>query len=251
MKKGLLIIALVLLTGSFIFAQGQQDAEGEKTYVFASDATWPPMEFVNEEGDIVGFDIDLLAAIAEEMDFSYEIRNTAWDGIFAGLANKAYDAVISSVTITDDRKKQMNFTEPYINVGQILIVRTDMDNVSGLEDLTGRNVGVQNGTTGDFVLDDYPQVERKAYDEIGFAVEDLLNGNVDGVVCDSVIAADYVMNNPNYQGRLEIVGEPFTDEYLGIAVQKDNDELLNILNEGLEKVIESGKRDELISKWLR
>lgn len=248
MKKILLIAAVSLIFGGMLFAQAQQE---DDTYIIASDATWPPMEFVNEEGDIVGFDIDLIEAIAEEAGFSYEIKNTAWDGIFAGLANGAYDAIISSVTITEERKAQMAFTEPYINVGQILIVRTEMNNISGLEDLNGHKVGVQNGTTGDFVLDDYPQVDRMAYDEIGFAVEDLLNKNVDGVVCDSVIAADYVMNNENYQGKLEIVGEPFTDEYLGIAVQKNLPEFLELLNEGLEKVIASGKRDELMNKWLR
>ncbi|MCF7954056.1 MAG: basic amino acid ABC transporter substrate-binding protein [Spirochaetales bacterium] len=248
MKKILLIAAVSLIFGGMLFAQAQQE---DDTYIIASDATWPPMEFVNEEGDIVGFDIDLIEAIAEEAGFSYEIKNTAWDGIFAGLANGAYDAIISSVTITEERKAQMAFTQPYINVGQILIVRTEMNTIGGLEDLNGHKVGVQNGTTGDFVLDDYPQVDRMAYDEIGFAVEDLLNKNVDGVVCDSVIAADYVMNNENYQGKLEIVGEPFTDEYLGIAVQKNLPEFLELLNEGLEKVIASGKRDELMNKWLR
>ena len=78
-----------------------------------------------------------------------------------------------------------------------------------------------------------------------------MNGNVDGVVCDSPVAADYVLQNENYQGALKIVGEPFTEEYYGIAVQKGNTELLNKINTGLKKVIESGKRDELIDKWLR
>ena len=243
-----LVIIILLIT---LVVIGGCKKEEKKSYVFASDVAWAPMEFVDANGDVVGFDIDLMAALAEEAGFEYEIRNTAWDGIFAGLANGAYDGIISSVTITDERKEAMDFTDPYINAGQVLIVRKDTTGVTTLEDMVGMKVGVQNGTTGDFAVEAVSGVERRAYDEIGFAVEDLMNGNVDGVVCDSPVAADYVLQNENYKDALKIVGEPFTEEYYGIAVQKGDTELLNKLNAALKKVIESGKRDELIDKWLR
>jgi polar amino acid transport system substrate-binding protein len=249
MKKIMLLTLLVLAFGmSAVFAGPQADAD---TIVFATDATWPPMEYIDEKGDLVGFDIDLLNAMAEAGDFEIEIRNTAWDGIFAGLKNGAYDAVCSSVTITEERKAEMAFTDPYINAGQILIVKKDMTGIFSLDDMSGMKVGVQNGTTGDFALDSFPDVVRKAYDEVGFAVEDLMNGNVDGVVCDSIVASDFVLSNAAYAGKLQIVGEPFTDEFFGIAVQKDNTELLAKLNASLNAVRESGKLDELINKWLR
>ena len=248
MFKRIALVFAILLIAAVLFAGGQKD---ENTYVFASDVAWAPMEFVDANGDVVGFDIDLMAALAKEAGFEYEIRNTAWDGIFAGLANGAYDGIISSVTITDDRKAAMDFTDPYINAGQVLIVQKSTSGVTTLEDMVGMKVGVQNGTTGDFAVEAVAGVERRAYDEIGFAVEDLMNGNVDGVVCDSPVAADYVLQNENYKNTLKIVGEPFTEEYYGIAVQKGDTELLNKLNAALKKVIESGKRDELIDKWLR
>lgn len=249
MKKMILRMTLLLLTTGFLLVGCKKDAS--EKLVFASDATWPPMEFVDKAGDIVGFDMDLIAALAEEAGFEYEVKNTNWDGIFAGLANGAYDAIISSVTITDDRKKAMNFTNPYINAGQILLVRTELEGITELSQMVGKKVGTQQGTTGDFVVEAVSGIDRKAYDDIGLAVEDLLNGNVDGVVCDSPIAADYVMNNPAFIGKLKIVGEPFTEEFFGIAVQKSNDELLKKLNDALAKVIASGKRDELVNKWLR
>ncbi len=249
MKKIMLFTLLVLAFGmGIVFAGPQADAD---TIVFATDATWPPMEYIDEKGDLVGFDVDLMNAMAEAGDFEIEIRNTAWDGIFAGLKNGAYDAVCSSVTITDERKAEMAFTDPYINAGQILIVKKDMTGVDSLDDMSGMKVGVQNGTTGDFALDNFPNVVRKAYDEVGFAVEDLMNGNVDGVVCDSIVASDFVLSNTAYAGKLQIVGEPFTEEFFGIAVQKENTELLGKLNASLDAVRESGKLDELISKWLR
>ncbi|MCG8452087.1 MAG: basic amino acid ABC transporter substrate-binding protein [Spirochaetales bacterium] len=223
----------------------------EPVYVFASDATWPPMEFVDENGDIVGFDMDLLAAIAKEAEFEYEVRNTGWDGIFAGLANGSYDAVISSVTITDERKAAMDFSKPYVNAGQILVVPADYEGSEVLSDFAGKTVGSQQGTTGDFVIEDAEGVIRKAYDEVGLAIEDLANGNLDAVVCDSITAVDYVVGNEAYAGKLKIVGQPFTTEEFGIAVQKGNDELLELINVGLAAIIADGTRGKITEKWLR
>ncbi|WP_156888262.1 basic amino acid ABC transporter substrate-binding protein [Spirochaeta cellobiosiphila] len=249
MKKGIVFftVLLALFVGQ-TYAGGSQE---DNVIVFASDVAYAPMEYVDENGDMVGFDIDMLAELAKVGGFEYKVQNTAWDGIFAGLANGAYDAVISSVTITDERKLQMDFTAPYINAGQVLVVKTESEGLTSLDDFNGKKIGVQIGTTADFTVSDYENIEKKSYDQIPFAFEDLINGNVDGVVVDSVVAADYVSGNENYNGKLKVVGEPFTDEYFGIAVKKGNAELIEKLNAALEEVIASGKRDELINKWLR
>jgi len=221
------------------------------SFVFASDATWPPMEYVDDNGDIVGFDMDLLEAVAKAAGFEYEVKNTGWDGIFAGLANGAYDAIISSVTITEERKATMNFSDPYINAGQILIVPAGYSGGDQLSDFAGKKVGVQQGTTGDFAVEDVPSIDRRAYDDVGLAVEDLVNGNLAAVVCDSVTAIDYVAANENFKGKLEVLGEPFTEEEFGVAVQKDNAELLALINDGLAKVFADGTQSKLVDKWLR
>jgi ABC-type amino acid transport substrate-binding protein len=126
---------------------------GARKIVVATDATWPPMEMVDENKNIVGFDIDLLTAAANAAGFVVEFKNTAWDGIFAGLEAGKYDAVISSVTITEERQKTMDFSTPYINAGQILVVKSDSTNVTTLADLKGKTVGAQIGTTGAFAID--------------------------------------------------------------------------------------------------
>ena len=258
MRKNLLTILAVFGLAVMVFAisgckkESEAAAEPEaRTYVFASDVAYPPLEFVDDEGEVVGFDIDLMAAIAEEAGFEYEIRNTAWDGIFAGLANGSYDGVISAVTITDERKAAMDFSEPYINAGQILVVRADYSGGDQLEDFVGKSIGVQQGTTGDFAVEAIEGIKRKAFDENGLAIEDLVNGNLDAVVCDSTTAVDYVVMNPAYEGKLKVIGEPFTEEYYGIAVQKGDTELLNLINEGLAAVEASGKQEELVNKWFR
>lgn len=233
-----------------LFAGGGADS-GEKVYIFATDATWPPMEFVNDEGEIVGFDIDLMAAVAEASGFEYEVRNTAWDGIFAGLANGAYDGVLSSVTILDERKETMDFSVPYVNAGLILVVRADYAGGDQLEDFVGKRVGAQQGTTGDFAIEAISGIERRAYDDLGLAVEDMVNGNLDAVVCDSVTGINYVADNENFAGKLKILGEPFTEEEFGIAVRKGDTELLKLINDGLAEVFADGTHAELVEKWLR
>ena len=233
-----------------LFAGGGADS-GEKVYVFATDATWPPMEFVNDEGEIVGFDIDLMAAVAEASGFEYEVRNTAWDGIFAGLANGAYDGILSSVTILDERKETMDFSVPYVNAGLILVVRADYAGGDQLEDFVGKKVGAQQGTTGDFAIEAISGIERRAYDDLGLAVEDMVNGNLDAVVCDSVTGINYVADNENFAGKLKILGEPFTDQEFGIAVRKGDTELLKLIDDGLAEVFADGTHAELVEKWLR
>ena len=233
-----------------LFAGGGADSGG-KVYVFATDATWPPMEFVNDEGEIVGFDIDLMAAVAEASGFEYEVRNTAWDGIFAGLANGAYDGILSSVTILDERKETMDFSVPCVNAGLILVVRADYAGGDQLEDFVGKKVGAQQGTTGDFAIEAISGIERRAYDDLGLAVEDMVNGNLDAVVCDSVTGINYVADNENFAGKLKILGEPFTEEEFGIAVRKGDTELLKLINDGLAEVFADGTHAELVEKWLR
>lgn len=253
MKKTALLVLLSLIAVVPVFAGGQaEDESGVPTITVASDATWPPMEFINEDQEIVGFDIDLINAVAEAGGFEVVIQNTAWDGIFAGLANGDYDAVISSVTITEERDRTMDFSMPYINAGQVLIVRQDAPaSWETLEDLAGESVGAQIGTTGAIAVGEVDGVELRTYDEIGLAIEDLAQGRIAGVVADTPIAADFALQNENYSDVLQIVGDSFTEEYYGIAVQEGNDEVLEMINAGLEVVLNDGTVEELQDKWLR
>jgi polar amino acid transport system substrate-binding protein len=218
--------------------------------VVATDATWPPMEFVNDQKEIVGFDIDLIKAIAEKGGFEVEIRNTAWDGIFAGLANGSYDVVISSVTITDKRKQQMDFSEPYVNAGQVIVTKKGATEKT-LADFAGKTMGAQIGTTGAMEIQKNPAITLKTYDEVGLAFEDLFLGRIQGVVVDAPTAASFVLQNPKYKDALMIVGEPFTEEYYGIAVRKGNKRVLDLINKGLAEVKKAGIDKELEKKWLR
>lgn len=221
------------------------------TIKVASDCTWPPMEIVNENKELVGFDIDLIKAIAREANLNVDISNTAWDGIFAGLGSGEYNAIISSVTINDERKAKMDFSDPYLNAGQVLIVKKDNNQIKSLSDLKGKAVGSQINTTGATEIQKVEGVICKTYDEIAFAVEDLAKGRIDGVVCDTPTAANYVLKKDKYKNILQLTGEPFTSEYFGIVTRKGDTDLLNAINLGLKKVKESGELQKLEDKWLR
>ena len=250
MKKQIVLISLIFIwIINNVFAGGSR----EKEYVFATDSTWPPMEFINEERELVGFDIDLAKAIAKEENFKMRFISTGWDGIFAGLQNGEYDAIFSAVTITKKRKETMFFSDPYFNAGQLLAIRKqDMATINGLDDLSGKIVGVQIGTSGAFFVEEsYANVILKTYDDLGPAVEELAQGTIDGIVADIPLIVDYLLNNQKYKDRFITVGEPMTNEEYGVAMKKGNTKLRDIINSGLKKIKSNGIYDKIYSKWIK
>lgn len=246
MKRLFLLTLVALATVLLLSACG---AGGEATVRVATDATWPPFESVNESTkDIEGFDIDLMNAIAEKGGFKVEYINVAFDPLLAGMATCQYDAAISAMTITEDRKKEFLFSEPYFAAGQVVTVRADESAITGKDMLTGKTIGVQLGTTGEIQANDIAGATVKSYDDIGLAFQDLMNGQVDAVIADNPLALGYVGQNPD---RLMTVGDVFTDEDYGIAVCNTKPDVLEKINAGLAAVKADGTIDRLIDKWLK
>ena len=241
------LTALLLVAVLFGFAAC---AKKTSKIVIATDATWPPMEMVDESKNIVGFDIDLMNAAAKAGGFEVEFKNTAWDGIFAGLESGAYNAIMSSVTVTDERKQKYDFSDGYINAGQSVVVRADEQAIKSDKDLPKHTVGAQIGTTGAFAVQKIAGATLKEYDTIDLALLDLLNKNIDAVVVDTPVAADYALASKDFKGKLKIVGQPFTEEYYGVTVRKGEKALLDLFNAGLKKVKASGEYDKIYAKWI-
>ncbi len=223
-----------------------------KKFVIASDASWPPMESVDASKNIVGFDIDLINAIAKDQKFAVEIKNTAWDGIFAGLEGGAYDAILSSVTITDDRKKTYDFSDPYFDANQAIVVRMDDPAIKAEADLAGKKVGAQIGTTGAiYVGDKIKEATLKQYDTPDLAMMDLLNKNIDAVIVDTPVAANYALQAEQFKGKLAMVAQIVTDERYGLTVQKgDPKKVLALFNAGLKNLKANGEYDKIYQKWI-
>ena len=239
---------ICLMVGLFILSCGT--LAFAKTYVVGTSADFPPFEYV-EDGNYVGFDLDLIRAIGEEQGFDVEIKDMSFDSLIAGLKTGNVDIVIAGMTITDKREKVVDFTNPYYTADQSVIVKEDSD--LNLTVLYGDNkVGVQTSTTGDLWVSD--NLAKKdiltgkvvRYDTFVLAVTDLINENLDAIVLDSPVADRFIDLRP-----VKKVGIIVTGEEYGIAVNEGNEELLNLLNEGIEKVKESGKMGELIDTYFK
>lgn len=250
MKK-LFTILLLIVPIAIGFAGGTKEKQ-EGVVVFALDATWPPMEFVDtDSGEVVGFTVDLVRAIAQEEGFGVSFQTVSWSGIFAGLTKGDYDGISSSVTITEERKKTMAFSDAYFNAGQMLAINKKLaGKVNSLTDLVGKEVGAQIGTTGANEVAKHEGVILKTYDALGPAVEELANETLDGIVADTPLIADYLLKNKRYAGLFITVGEPMTTEEYGFVFTLENTELLNKMNSGLAKVKASGEYDKIYAKWI-
>jgi polar amino acid transport system substrate-binding protein len=239
----LVLVGLVL----FSLVLGGCAAKAEKVRI-ATDATWPPFESVNEETkEIEGFDIDLMNAIAEEAGLEIEFVNVGWDPLLAGMAQCQYDAAISAMTITEERAEKFLFSDPYFEAGQIVTVRIDNTDIASKDDLAGKVAGAQIGTTGSFEIEKIEGATLKTYDDIGLAMQDLMNGQIDAVVADNPLALGYIGKNAD---KLKAAGGVFTEENYGIAVCKTKPELVAKINEGLAAVKAAGVIDQLVDKWL-
>jgi polar amino acid transport system substrate-binding protein len=241
---------LLFMLAGLIISSPAFSAEQMKVTVF-TDATWPPMEMVDKNKNIVGFEIDLFNAIAKEAGFKAEYKNTAWDGIFAAMKGNRYPnaCALSSITITDERKKTYDFSDPYINVNQVLVVPKTL-NVKTMNDMKGKKVGAQLSTTGAMELKKIQGVVTKTYDEIGLAFADMAAGRIDGVMCDTPVARDYALHKTEYKEKFKIGLDVQTNEQLGVMLKKGDKKMLDLINKGLKAVKAKGLDKQFEKKWL-
>ncbi len=249
MKRKLFFVLSVLAALSLVMtACAPQPGAQAAAVRVATEASYPPFEMVNEETKALeGFDIDLMNAVAEKAGFTVEFINTPFDSVLAGIATCQYDAAISAITITAERAENMGFSDPYINAGQVTTVRVDETAITGPGDLAGKVIGVQLSTTGQIEAEKFEGATVKPYDTVDLAFLDLANGQVDAVVADYPTTLNYVAQMGD---KIKVTGEVFTDESYGIAVCKQNSDLLNKINTALGELKADGTLAELEQKWL-
>jgi polar amino acid transport system substrate-binding protein len=246
-KRTPLFVLSILVIASFVLTACGGGKAATKVTV-ATDATFPPFEMVDSSTkELTGFDIDLMKAVADKAGFEIEFANTPFDSVTAGVSNCQYDIAIAAITITDERKQQMLFSDPYINAGQIVVVRKDNTDIKGYADLKGKTVAAQLGTTGEIEAKKIENVTYKPYDTYDLAFLDLQNGQVDAVIADYPTALGFIGKNPD---KLMVTGEVFTDESYGIAVCKSKSDLVEKINAALKTLKDDGKIKELEDKYL-
>lgn len=221
-----------------------------KVYVVGTDAAYAPFESQNEKGEIVGMTIDMLSAVAQKAGVEIKFVNTPWEGIFNSLQQGDRDILASSITITDERKQTMDFTNPYFDAYQLIAVKAN-SKVSKFDDLKKLKVGVQTGTTGDEVVTKQQgknSTNIKRFESTPLALKELEAGGVDAVVADNGVVINYVTNNPGAKFKT-VSDKAFAPEQYGFAVKKGNAELLEKLNKGLADIKADGSYDKIYAKY--
>lgn len=220
----------------------------KKKVVLASDTAYAPFESQDpKSGKYVGFDIDLVNAVAEVAKLEIEIRSMNFDGIIPALETASVDGAISAMTINDKRKQQVNFSIPYYLSGQSIAIRTDNSAIKGWDDLKGKKLGVQISTTGADEARTITGAKVTDYNTINEAFLALKSGAVDAVVNDFPVSAYFVKENKDKD--VKMVGDLRTSEHYGIVFPKKNTELLDTFNKSLKTLKENGKYAEIYKKW--
>lgn len=223
-------------------------SEEKKVLNVGTEATFAPFEFM-DKGEVSGFDVDLLNAAAEEAGYEVNIQNTGWDAMLAGLQSGQLDIGMSGITITDERKETYDFSVPYFESVTMIVSKKDAA-IQAAEDLKGKKVGVQNGTTGQFAAESVLGQNNSAiskYETAALMFQALQSGDVEAVVTDIAVAVEYEKSNPD-AGVETVTDEQFVPEYYGIAFPKGSEHKAEF-DQALNTLFENGTYAEIYEKW--
>jgi polar amino acid transport system substrate-binding protein len=259
-KKGLFLSLLILtvVTTLVLGACGKADKSGSGGGEEASvlrvgvDDTYPPMEYRDEKGNLVGYDIDVAEEIGKRLNKKVEFVPTAWSAIFTGLSSGKYDCIISSLSITEERKKTIAYTRPYIANNQVIIVGKGTTDINSEADLGNKIVAVQMGTTAEDSCNEFmkttPFKEFKKYEGMTQALNELKIGRVDAVVSDIVVGAYFVANDME---SFKLVTTTLPDEPIGIGFDKKNQEACDEVDKVVKEMMDDGTLKSISEKWFK
>ena len=219
-------------------------------YTVAASCDYPPLEYIDDNGKIVGYEMDLIQAIANEVGIKIKIVNVSFDGIIAGIQGKQYDIGASGLTITEDRKATCDFSTPVLQFSLSIVTKKDTEGIFSEDDLVGKKVGVQLGTTGDFIASDIADTTVSQYNKAVDAVNDLINGKVDCVIIDKNPALVF---ESKFEGQVTAVDGAqfgFEAEEYAIAMPKGDSALVEQVNAALAEIKADGTFDQLVATYI-
>ena len=249
----LLLCAMLVLTGCSS-SSSSDDPLADGVLTIAVDDTYLPMEFRDDNNDLVGFDIDLGNALAEQLGVKAEFVTVAWDGIFTGLTSNQYDVIISSTSITPERQGSYSQSDPYIANGIVIVSRVDdTSKATTFEELAGSTVGVQLETSADVAAQTLQEetgtdITLKQFDGMLDAFSALEGKQIDYVMTDEAVAQYYVAQKP--ETFVISTTTPLTNEPIGVTARKEDTALTEKINEALKKLKEDGTLKSISEKWL-
>ena len=259
MKKKMLALSMAVLMAASLAgcstaaeSEGEtaaEDAEEEKTaeggtLIMGTNATFPPYEYY--EGDeIVGIDVEIAQAIGEKLGMEVTVEDMEFDALIPALASNKVDIVAAGMTVTPERQESVNFTDTYATAAQVIIVKQGSD-IASSEDLNGKILGVQMGTTGDSLASEIEGAQVERFNKYFEAIQSVLQGKIDAVIIDSAPAKAFAEKDEN----LVILDEALSSEDYAMAINKDNTELLDKVNAAIAELDEEGTLDEIVNKYI-
>jgi polar amino acid transport system substrate-binding protein len=248
LKNVIFTVCIALALAGTAFASGNKQQSGGLTMepgvlTIGMEIGYPPMEYLDTDGKTpIGFDVSMAKALAAKMGLTVKIVDTAWDGIFAGVSTGKYDCIISAVTVTEERQGAHNFTKPYIGNAQALVLLKGTSvKARSPEELGGLGVAYQAETTSDIYMaklaDQGMKFTPYEYDKVMNCFDELRLGRVDAIVCDSLVAVDYIAPADS---PFELVWLGPADEVFAICLKKGNDALTEALDKGLDELFADG-----------
>ena len=225
-------------------------AAAEQTLKVGTEPTFPPFEYIDDQdkSNVIGFDIDIINAIAKAEGFKVEIVKMPFDGLIPALLTSQLDAAIAGMTINDERKEKVNFSDPYFDAIQFVLVPKDSD-IKTTDDFTGKKIGTQKGTTGDYLVQDMDGVEDVQYDKGIQAVQDLVAGRLDAVILDKNPVETFAAQYPDDLKALDGADFNFDTESYGIVLPKDDQPLTDAVNKAIKDLKDDGTYQKLIDQY--
>ncbi|RYM06638.1 basic amino acid ABC transporter substrate-binding protein [Sporolactobacillus sp. THM7-7] len=259
-KLSLIALGLILiLVFSACTGSGQQssggsgtaDKESKKTLTVVTNAEYAPFEYL-DKGEVVGFDIDIIKQMAKEAGYDYKLKNIGWDPLFVEIKNKRADLGISSISITDDRKKTYDFSVPYfLSTNEILV--PENSDIKSAADLKGKTVAVMAGTTGQTVLEKLlgkNNKKIKKFKQNTLAIMEMIKGGADAVVADNTVVEEYAKNNPKQKLKVIKDTKTFEPEYYGLMFPKGS-KLKADFDKAINKMYDDGSYEKIYQKWFK
>lgn len=220
--------------------------EQAKVMKVAFEGTYPPFNSQNEQKQFVGFDVDVSNEIAKRLGVKAEFIATPWDGLIGGLQSDKFDIVIAQMSITEERKKSVDFTEPYVITGGVLITRQDTSDINKLEDIKDKKVGVGAGTTFEKAARSVQGADVRTYKSAGEYFTDLQNKRLDAIINDKMVAAYRIkQNNLPLKASEALVSK----DLIGMAIKKENTDFVEKVNKALVEMKKDGTYEQLFMKW--
>lgn len=257
MKKNLILAIIILFVISMSAGCGffgGKDKTGkvldrmEKSEVLnvAFEGTYPPFNFLDDNDEFQGFDVDISNEIADRLGVKANFIATKWDGLIGGLKADKFDIIIGQMTVTEERKKSVDFTDPYVITGSVLVTREDTNDITKLEDIKGKKVGVGGGTTFEEVANSVEGADVKLYKAVSDYIQDLTNERLDVIINDQLLISYNIKEN---NLPIKIASDIVNIDEIGMAVNKGNEDFIKKVNTALSEMKEDGTYNEIYKKW--